>query len=271
MGTRVRNNLAKLPNKLFLIEMDEEKRKNIKNEGYESYNNYEPIKEADLTVLAVPDKLIKVVSKDVVPHMKANSTLILLDPAAAYMGEVAKRDDCTFVITHPCHPQLFMEQETPEAKADMFGGVAAKHDIVIALDSGEEENFEKANDLCKIMFAPVMNSFRITVKDMAILEPAAAEVVVACAAHLMRQALDEAVKRGVPEEAAKSFLLGHVRIPLAVFFDKTDFPISDAAKIAVEIGYEKVVKDTWRDVYNDDMLEETIRKMLSGSPSKELW
>ena len=40
-----------------------------------------------------------------------------------------------------------MDQETPEAKADVFGGVAAKQNIVIALLQGKEENFNTAQDL----------------------------------------------------------------------------------------------------------------------------
>ena len=64
--------------------------------------------------------------------MKKGATFILLDPAAAYAREVALRDDCTFVVTHPCHPAIFYEQDTPEARADMFGGV---HDYLMPCEA----------------------------------------------------------------------------------------------------------------------------------------
>jgi D-apionate oxidoisomerase len=144
----------------------------------------------------------------------------------------------------------------------MFGGVAAPQDIVVALDSGREEHFAAADELCRLMFAPVLQSHRITVRDMAILEPAAAEVVVAGAATLMREALDEAVRRGVPRQAARAFMLGHTRIPLAIVFGKTDFPFSDAAQVAIKVGFERVIREDWRRVFDDDVLAETVRRML---------
>jgi len=97
---------------------------------------------------------------------------------------------------------------------------------------------------------------------MALLEPAAAEVVIAACAVLMKQALEEAVKQGVPEEAARAFLLGHVQIPLAIVFGKVSSPFSDAAQIAVKVGFEKVIKENWREVFDREALRETIHCML---------
>jgi hypothetical protein len=74
--------------------------------------------------------------------------------------------------------------------------------------------------------------------------------------------MEEAIHQGVPEEAARSFLLGHTKIPLAIVFGQTDFPFSDAAKVAIQVGFEKVIKPTWRDVFEDDVLKETIHRMI---------
>jgi len=262
MGTRIRRNLAKAGCSLRLIEVSEERRGEMRKEGVEATGDRTVVRDSDFVVLAVPDRLIGAVSAQVVPLMKSDSTLLLLDPAAAYAGELAKRPDCTFVVTHPCHPPLFEEPETPEAKADLFGGAGAPQDIVVALESGREDLFAAADGLCRLMFAPVRRSHRITVKDMAILEPAAAEVVVAGAATLMRQAIDEAIRRGVPRDAAWAFMLGHTKIPLAIAFGRTDFPFSDAAQVAIKVGFEKVIRPDWRRVYDDDVLSETIRRML---------
>ncbi len=262
MGTRIRNNLARTGVRLALIEKAADRRDAMAAEGLAVTEGYAPVSRADYVVLAVPDRLIGAISAEIVPMMKADSVMILLDPAAAYAGELARRPDCTFVVTHPCHPPLFVEQQTPEAKADLFGGIAAPQDIVVALDSGREELFAGAEELCRLMFAPVVKCHRITVRDMTILEPAAAEVVVAGAATLMRQAVDEAVRRGVPEEAARAFMLGHTKIPLAIVFGQTDFPFSDAAQVAIRIGFERVIRTDWRRVFDDDVLVETVRRML---------
>lgn len=262
MGGRITDNLMKTDYHVLYCEKSEKGINDLKKKGI----SVSPIKGvaeiSDILILAVPDTKIKDVSEIVVPKMKNGAALILLDPAAAYAGELYLRDDCTFVVTHPCHPALFSEQDSPEARKDYFGGIYAKQDIVIALLQGEKEKFNLADDICKIMFAPVVNSYRITVEQMALLEPAAAEVVIASAAVIMKEALDEVVKRGVPEEAAKSFLLGHTQIPLAIAFNEIDSPFSDAAKVAIKVGNEKVFKENWKDVFKDKVVKETIENML---------
>ena len=62
-------------------------------------------------------------------------------------------------------------------RKDYFGGILARQDIVIALHKGAEEGFVTAEKVCREMFAPVVKAHRITVEQMAILEPATAEVV----------------------------------------------------------------------------------------------
>ena len=47
--------------------------------------------EADVLILAIPDKLIGKASKEIVPHMKPGAMLILLDPAAPHGGELPER------------------------------------------------------------------------------------------------------------------------------------------------------------------------------------
>lgn len=261
MGCRITDNLVKEDYQLLLCENGEAGIARLEERGLSTTPSEEAVPQADIIILAVPDVLIGKISANVVPQMKPDATLILLDPAAAYAEQVLLRDDCTFVVTHPCHPALFSEQDTPEARQDMFGGIAAKQDIVIALHAGKEENFKVAEEVCIKMFAPVVKCHRITVEQMAILEPAAAEVVAASAAVIMKEAYDQAVKMGVPEEAARSFMLGHIQIPLAIVFNNIN-PFSDAAKIAIEYGYERIFKEDWKKVFEKEALDEVIRKML---------
>jgi hypothetical protein len=261
MGMRILNNLVREKHTILLCEKSPQGVKLLNSKGFDVTEMEEAVPASDIVVMAVPDALLGEISQGVVPRMREGGTFILLDPAAAYAREIALRDDCTFVVTHPCHPQLFVEQETPEARADMFGGIAAKQDIVIALLQGDEDLFQRAADLCKCMFAPVVKAHRVTVEQMAILEPAMAEVVGASCVTLLKEALDEAVRRGVPEEAARAFMLGHVHIELAILF-KSSNPFSDAAVRAIQYGKEKIFKDNWREVFEEKSIKEVLKRML---------
>ncbi|WP_258000491.1 phosphogluconate dehydrogenase C-terminal domain-containing protein [Bacillus sp. Marseille-P3661] len=261
MGCRITDNLVKGTYNLSFVEKAESGIARLKERGLSTTAGEEAYPSADFIILAVPDALIGRISAEIVPQMKPDATLILLDPAAAYANQVSLRNDCTFVVTHPCHPQLFGEQDSDEARKDMFGGIAAKQDIVIALQQGREENFEIARQICIDMFAPVVECYRITVEHMALLEPAAAEVVAASAACIMKEATDQVIKMGIPADAARSFMLGHIQIPLAIAFNNVN-PFSDAAKIAIDYGYEKIFKENWKDVFTKESLDEVIKKML---------
>jgi len=266
MGTRISNNLLKKKYNMLLCEKSQKSVDMIKQKGLLVTDMEKAIPESDYIIMAVPDAILGKVSEDVVPIMKSGATFILLDPAAAYAKEVKLRDDCTFVVTHPCHPPLFYEQETKEARADMFGGIAAKQNIVIALLQGNEDNFLKAQNLCKEMFAPVIKAYRITVEQMAMLEPAMAEVVGASAVCLLKDALDEAIKRGVPEEAAKAFMFGHINVELAIVF-KSSNPFSDAAKIAIQYGYDNIYKNDWKKVFEEKSIKEAVERMIHPNNS----
>jgi hypothetical protein len=268
MGTRLTNNLLKHPEiDLRLCEKGRGGADRLRERGLEAAEPSKALGSSDFTILAVPDAAMRAVSAELVPLVRPGSCVIMLDPAAAAAGEVTLRDDLTFVVCHPCHPPLFGEQESPEARKDFFGGVVAWQDIVIALVRGEEAVFAQAEDLCKLAFAPVVKSHRITVEQMAILEPAMAEVVAATAALLMREALEEAVKAGVPREAATSFMLGHAQIPLAIAFGAIGSPFSDAAKIAIRYGQRHLLKEDWRKVFQPEHIQACIREMLHPEES----
>jgi len=226
------------------------------------------VPESDVVIMTVPDSIIEDVSKNVVPMMKGGATMILLDPAAAYLREVTLRDDCSFVVAHPCHPPLFGKQETAEAYNDFFGGIA-KQDIVIALLHGNEEDFKAAEKICIDSFAPVVRCHRITVDQMAVLEPITAEVVAGSAAALMKEALEEAVRLGVPEEAARAFMLGHMSIILAIFFGRTEHKISEAAIAAIRYGRGRIFKEDWQEIFKDTEMRKIIHDILHdrGKPT----
>ncbi|MFW6180448.1 MAG: phosphogluconate dehydrogenase C-terminal domain-containing protein [Spirochaetota bacterium] len=261
MGTRILNNLAGTSRSLLLCEKSARGIAAIEQKGLSTTPMEEAVPRSYVLIMAVPDAVLGALSRDVVPRMKSGALFILLDPAAAYAGEVSLRDDCTFMVTHPCHPALFEEQDSPEARADMFGGVAAKQDIVVALLRGNQELYEQGIEICRRMFAPVVNAHRITVAQMAMLEPAMAEVVGAACGVKLKEAMDEVIRRGVPEAAARAFMLGHIRIELAILF-KSSNPFSDAAVRALHYGSRKLFKDDWKQVFEEEAIREVLQEML---------
>ncbi len=236
----------------------------IQKKGLKAVKMEEAIPISDVVIMAVPDDKIGGLSKTIVPMMKRNAIMILLDAAAAYIGDVYLRDDCSFVIVHPCHPQLFQEQESAEAYRDFFGGIA-KQDIVIALLHGREEDLKVAEKICREIFAPVVTCHRLTADKIAILEPIASEVVVGAASYLMREAFNEVVKLGVPEGAARAFLLGHIRILLAVLFEESSHKISKAAENAIRCGCNRILKPDWKKVFNIREMREIICEILRSN------
>jgi len=233
----------------------------LRKRGLQNTKLGEAVPKSDIVIMAVPDAKIGEISKSVVQMMEKDATLILPDPSAACAGELDLREDCTFVVAHPCHPPLFLEQETAEARRDFFGGIA-KQDIVAALLHGKQTNFQRAKRVCIEMFGPVAKCHVITVDQMVILEPVAAEVAVGAAAYLMKEAFDEAVRHGVPKEAARTFMLGHIQILLALLFGETSHQISDAAKIAIKYGCNRVLRPDWKEIFKPEEVREIVDEML---------
>lgn len=262
MGGRIADNLKKEDYKVLYCEKAEAGIARLREKGLEVIPAEQAIPQADLIILAVPDALMGKISGELVPLARPGATIILLDPAAAAANELTVRDDLNYVVCHPCHPQLFSEQPSDEARKDFFGGIAAIQDVVVALMQGAEEAYQSGERLIRKIFAPVENTHRITVDQMAVLEPAMAEVVGAAAATLLREAMDEAVKAGVPKEAARAFMLGHASSCVAITFDAVAAQFSDACKIAIRYGYENVFKPDWRTVFEPERVREVIHRML---------
>ena len=111
------------------------------------------------------------------------------------------------------------------------------------------------------LFGPILRSHRISIEQMAILEPALSETVTATCLTVIREALDEAVKRGVPAEAARDFLLGHLNVELAILFDEIDWELSDGAKEAVADAMPVIFQPDWKKVFDAEQLLVSTRKI----------
>jgi hypothetical protein len=199
---------------------------------------------ANIVVLAIPDTLIGKVTHEIVPTLDPGTIVLGLDPAAAFAGVMPKRDDVTYIVCHPCHPRLFNEETSQSARRDWFGGIA-RMDLVCALHQGPEEHYVVGERIARDMFAPIDEVFRITIEQMAILEPALVETTNTALIIAMRDAYNESVRMGVPEKAARSFFLGHLRTALAIVLGFSDFPMSDGAKYTAEQAKKIIFKPDW--------------------------
>lgn len=264
MGQRCTNNLKDSSYDVFYIEIDPKGIDALKDKGIEATTVDHPaIAEADIVVLAVPDVAIRTVSAQAVPQMQKEALCVTLDPAAALAGHLPNRSDIAYFITHPTHPSVFNWEETEAAYRDYYGGIRAKQAIVCALMQGTDADYQKGENLAKVMYGPVTRSHRITVEQMGILEPAYSETLCSTCIAVVREALDEVTKRGVPYEAARDFILGHINIQLAVLFDELPISFSDAAIKALNRAKPLLFKEDWKQVFDEDNVREQIKAITS--------
>jgi hypothetical protein len=264
MGYRCSANLRSSPYTVSHVEVSEAARNRLKELQISCVEPSEALPDADVVILAIPDNAIKRVSRGLVDQFKKGAILIALDAAAPFAGHLPDRQDLTIFVAHPCHPSVFNDEVDLDAKRDYFGGSKARQAIVCAMLRGPAENFDLAEDISKRMYAPVIRSHRATVDQMAILEPALSETVCATCLTVIREAMDEAVRRGVPEAAARDFILGHINIELAILFDKLPgVRMSDAANKAVERAKDEIFVKDWKKVFDKQAIAESIRMITT--------
>jgi hypothetical protein len=262
MGMRVSNNLVKTDHTVYYSENSPAGQERVTATGRTLTDTDAAVADADVVVLAVPDLALAAVSAAVIPQMKSGSIMLTLDPAAAYAGLLATREDVIQGVTHPCHPSVFLERHTPEEYADTFGGIAAPQDAIAAIESDDPAKKEILEAVVRIIFAPVVDVHWVTVKQLAQLEPTLVETVACMVGALLAEALEETVNTmGVPREAARSILLGHTQVALANTL-KGSNPFSDACLIAMDYGRESIIKEDWKKIFRDDELDKNLARML---------
>ena len=247
MGVRLASNLKGAPYEVLHVEISEEGRKRLHDAtGFACVGQDEALAAADVVLMAVPDRLIGKIAHSFIDKVRPGTAIIMLDAAAPYAGELPTRDDVTYFVTHPCHPPIYNDEVTIEGKNDFFGGITAKQHIVCALMQGPEEHYALCEGIARVIYGPVMNAHRCTVEGIAILEPALSETVGLTLCLAMREAVEEAIRRGVPRAAAMDFMLGHINIGLSIAFNV--FPegkFSDGALYAIEQARPQNFRDGW--------------------------
>ena len=262
MGYRLASNLKGSRFDVRHVELSEAGRERLKSGlGFDCVPQDQALDGAEVVILAVPDTAIGKVAAGINDQLKPGTMVVVLDAAAPFAGHLPERADLTYFVTHPCHPPIFNDETDPGAKRDFFGGIAAKQHITSALMQGPEEHYALGEEVAKVIWAPVMRSHRVTVEQMAMLEPGLSETVCASLLVVMREAMDEVVRRGVPKEAARDFLLGHMNVLGAVIFEETPGVFSDACNKAIEFGKPMLMRDDWKRVFEPEELAASIRRI----------
>ena len=266
MGVRLATNLQGSRFDVDHVEVSEEGRQRLKSAvGAECVDQDRALARADVIVMAVPDRLIGRIAHGIVDQVRPGTAFIVLDAAAPHAGEMPDRPDVTYFVTHPCHPPIFNDETDEAAKKDFFGGIAAMQHIVCALMQGPEEHYALCEEVARTIYKPVMNAHRCTVEQIAILEPALSESVAITMCMALREATDEAVRRGVPRQAAFDFMLGHLNIGLSIAFEV--FPegrFSDGALHAIAQAKPQIFKDGWLErVFSPDAVLQSVKEICN--------
>jgi len=242
------------------VEPAEEGRERLTERGVSVTPQDEALRGTEVVILAVPDDLLGDIAQEIVPVLESGAMVVLLDPAAAYAGVLPNREDVIYFVSHPCHPPLFQEDRPPEYGEDWFGGQnEAEQDIVCALHQGPGDDYARGEALARAIYAPVRRSHRLTTEQMALLEPALVETLTATLIDTIHVGMEEIVDSGVPEQAARDFLMGHFRIEIAIIFGMAGFPFSDAAQKKIEEAKGELLQDDWKDVLTVERTKESVR------------
>ncbi len=272
MGFRLARNLRGTPYAVSHVEVSAEGRARLERElGIRCVPREQALADADFLVLAVPDARIGTVLRECVAELRPGTLVVILDAAAPWAGELPQRPDIGYFVTHPCHPPLFRQEASEAAQRDFFGGEAAAQAIVCALAQGPEEVYARGEELARCMFRPVSRAHRVAVEHMAILEPALSETVGATLVTALREATEEAIRRGVPRAAAMDFMLGHLSIELAILFEVFPGRFSDGALLAIETAKRTIFREGWLErVFAPEAVKESVVEICraqQGAPS----
>jgi hypothetical protein len=265
MGCRITDNLLHGADKVHYLEVNEAGIARLRERGVSLSAAAEALPAADVVILAVPDVSIQVVSSEVIPQLKPGALVVLLDPAAPLDGKVARRDDLGYFIAHPCHPSVFNWEPTETAFRDFYGGISARQAAVCALMSGPESFYEIGVDVTRAIYAPVSKVHRVTLEQMAMLEPALVETLAQTCIEIVREGYDRIVAQGVPAEAARDFVLGHLRIQIAVLFGEVKGTFSDAAYKISKRARPLIFREGWERIFEMDDIREQVRDITNSA------
>ena len=124
---------------------------------------------------------------------------------------------------------------------------------------GDEKYYELGVDLTRLIYKPVSRIHRVTVEQMAILEPALVETLAQTCMEIVKEGYDNAVAKGVPADAARDFVLGHLRIQIAVLFGEVNGTFSDAAYKISKRAKPVLFREGWQKIFEMADIREQVR------------
>lgn len=265
MGFRITKKLFDAGYDLRAIEIGDAGINRLAEAGIKAVDAGAGLPGAEVVVLALPDNIIGKVAADIAPRLAPGTMILILDAAAPYAGVLPQdRPDLTYFVGHPCHPPLYNDETEDAARRDYHGGVA-KQAIICALMQGPEEHYAVGAEICEVMWSPVTRTHRVTVEQMAILEPGLSEMLAMCMIDVMVEAVDECEKKyGIAREAAHDFLIGHLNVEIAMWFGYSPKVPSDAALRLLEFGKSKIMRDNWRAALSPDVVRKASELIVHG-------
>jgi D-apionate oxidoisomerase len=264
MGVRLTDNFLKNPQyDVKYLEVSDQGIANLASRGVHTSEQNEAISDADVVILALPDVALAKLSAEMIPLMKSGALVLTLDPAAPLDGVIHHRDDLGYVIAHPCHPTIFNWEPNESDFRDFYGGITAKQSIVVALMAGSEEHYTLGEKVAQDMYSPIDKTYRITLEQMAILEPAMVETLAQTCMEVVKEGYDKIVEKGVPADAARDFVLGHLRIQIAVLFKEVNGTFSDAAYKISKRAKPILFKEGWEKIFEMDDIREQVKDITA--------
>lgn len=76
--------------------------------------------------------------------------------------------------------------------------------------------------------------------------------------------MDEAVRRGVPFEAARDFMLGHINVQLAIVFEQIDWKMSEGAYRVIEKATTRIFQPDWLNVFDPKEVLDSVRDICQA-------
>jgi hypothetical protein len=104
---------------------------------------------------------------------------------------------------------------------------------------------------------------------MAMLEPALVETLAQSCMENVKGGYDRVVAKGIPAAAVREFLLGHLRIQIAVLFGEVNGTFSDAAYKISARARPLIFREGWHRIFEMDDIREQVRDITGAKKPLE--
>jgi hypothetical protein len=82
------------------------------------------------------------------------------------------------------------------------------------------------------------------------------------AMEAIKEGYDRIIEMGVPQAAARDFVLGHLRIQIAVLFKEVNGTFSDAAYKISKRARPILFKDDWKKIFDMDDIRQQVKDIV---------